>query len=627
MTLSALIEQVLEDRDTAVVVIGNPGDAEHAIIRVANGAFAHMIDRPVDVLLGSRLGTLRTLVSDAADWATFIAAVRNLTPLDLDLRLQVNNRETWFGLGLNFKIEPTHGQTIGIVIGRDITETRRRKMLENETQLMLASVFQRMSVAVAIVQANGAVLMANAAFQDLLGYRGADVVGLNVEALMPPDDAEAARDAFSRQLRDGVNFEMRLEAIRKDGAYLPVTWHAVLLRDWKGQRLYAITLLPDPLAGRSTSEPIGPVRASPAKAESRSVGQMQVISLAALKAGFGEAWPKIATRAMMMAEQIVKRRLDPKDTFGRAADESFVIWFDSLDAAGNGAALARIAREIRLRLLDEFGESVAAELHAVVIKVDVGPGDAQNLSAQPLPSPALLRRLNDERLKDIASATALLKDLRSGAAADERVVIDRDGNGVPITMVDFFPTMRRRITALSAPLSRNPARTAEFDLLRLDLGTPALISQRKAGKVLLPILWSTLAVPMCRQLLDGHLAKIPAHGRARLVFAVLDAPVFFDAARWTDAVAPLKRQLVDVGLMLMPTAGDAAANQEAAVRQWPLSWLVIDTTLDESVTPSNYADLVCTAQRRAVQVLVRSSSLDDSQDWRELGVTLFVDIS
>jgi hypothetical protein len=79
--------------------------------------------------------------------------------------------------------------------------------------------------------------------------------------------------------------------------------------------------------------------------------------------------------------------------------------------------------------------------------------------------------------------------------------------------------------------------------------------------------------------------------------------------------------------MLMPTAGDAAANQEAAVRQWPLSWLVIDTTLDESVTPSNYADLVCTAQRRAVQVLVRSSSLDDSQDWRELGVTLFVDIS
>ena len=60
MTLSALIEQVLEDRDTAVVVIGNPGEAEHAIIRVANGAFARMIDRPADVLVGSRLGTLRT---------------------------------------------------------------------------------------------------------------------------------------------------------------------------------------------------------------------------------------------------------------------------------------------------------------------------------------------------------------------------------------------------------------------------------------------------------------------------------------------------------------------------------------------------------------------------------------
>jgi hypothetical protein len=263
----------------------------------------------------------------------------------------------------------------------------------------------------------------------------------------------------------------------------------------------------------------------------------------------------------------------------------------------------------------------------VMIKVDVSPGEAQNLSARPVPSSELTRRLNDERLKDIACAAALLKDLRTVPVADERAVIDPDGRSSPYMMVDFFSNARRRISVLAMSLSRHPARTAEFDLLRLDLAISALVSQRQAGKVLVPILWSTLTVPMCRQGLDSRLAKIPAHGRARLVFAVLDAPQFSDAGRWTDVVAPLKRQLVDLGLMLMLTGADPETNQEAAIKLWPISLLIIDTTLDESVRPENYSELISAARRRAIEIVVRSSSSDNIQDWRELGASLFVNVS
>ena len=117
-------------------------------------------------------------------------------------------------------------------------------MLENETQRMLASVFHHLSVAVVIVRSNGKILMANLAFQEMLGYSGNALAELNVETLTSPEYTQAARGARARQLLDGASYEMRLEAIEKGGARIPIL-HSVLLKAWKGEQLRVVTVVSD----------------------------------------------------------------------------------------------------------------------------------------------------------------------------------------------------------------------------------------------------------------------------------------------------------------------------------------------------------------------------------------------
>jgi hypothetical protein len=137
--LSLLIGQVLEDRGNAVLVMADPGDGEDAVILTVNAPFERLIGKAAKLLVNSPLKTLKPVVDDPADWVTFVSGVRGLAPLHLDLRLRVNTREVWFGFGSDFKFNEFG--SFWILIGRDITESRRRTMLEHETQRMLASVF------------------------------------------------------------------------------------------------------------------------------------------------------------------------------------------------------------------------------------------------------------------------------------------------------------------------------------------------------------------------------------------------------------------------------------------------------------------------------------------------------
>jgi CheY-like chemotaxis protein len=86
-----------------------------------------------------------------------------------------------------------------------------------------------------------------------------------------------------------------------------------------------------------------------------SDGQVQVVSLAAFKAALGDKWERLATRAMMMAERILKRRLMSADVISRNGEYSFAIWFNSTNESQNETILAGAVREIRLRFLTQFG--------------------------------------------------------------------------------------------------------------------------------------------------------------------------------------------------------------------------------------------------------------------------------
>ncbi len=304
MDLSILLAEALAERGNVVLLIARPRDGEDAVIQAGNPLFARILGWPEQPVAGLRLAELRPLVERAEDWTTLIAAVRSLSALTLDLRLRVKGKEVWLGFNLTFRTDPASSDGYGILIGRDITEARERNLRETESQRLLASVFLRIGAAVAIIGSDSAILMANPACHQLLGYGPGEMTGKHVEHMIAPESAQAVQAARSRQLGGAGDYVLRIALLAKAGGRVLVTLHSTLLRDARDRQLRVATLIPD---------------AEPPGAPPMETGQMRAISLAALKAAHGKEWPLIADRAMRLSEQILKSYLGVADVLRSAA--------------------------------------------------------------------------------------------------------------------------------------------------------------------------------------------------------------------------------------------------------------------------------------------------------------------
>jgi PAS domain S-box-containing protein len=611
MDLSTLLEEALTERGNAVLLLARPRDGENAVIQAANAPFARIVDLPADHLAGMLLRELRPLVERPEDWATLVAAVRSLSALMLDLRLRVKGREVWLGFNLTFKSDAAAGDGCGILIGRDITEARERRMREGESQRLLASVFLRMGAPVAIIDSNSAILMANPACQQLLGYGPGETTGKHVDDMVAPESAEAARAARARQLDGAGDYVLPMAVVAKGGKRIPVTLHSTLLRDARDRQLRVATLIPD-------SVPHNPPHAEVPE----ETGRVREVSLAALKAAYGNEWRLIADRAMLLAEQIIKRSLGAADVFRRRNDHSYLIWFDDVNEARIATVLADATREIRQRLLDDADGVSSERAGAVSIGAEAIPYVPLDSTADSLD--AMDRDFPDnERSPPEHDPDALMQYLRTGAVASVENVTGRDGVERPIVLVDFDPSVRRCLYHLVPGLLREPDLGTGFDLMRLDLAVQALAGRPGDAKVLLPLSWAAVANPNCRQVLNRRLAQIGQSSRSRIILAVSGVPGLVTRQHWSDAVGPLRRQLSDVGLLLTHRQGELAAMQEAITSGWPLSLLVIDRTEGPPVLIDEHRSLFAAARRREISILVRTTALNDMLDWRKLGATMF----
>ena len=589
MNILTLLEGALENRGNAVLMIGRPEAAENAIIVYANTTFSMMMGQATGGLVGARLGVLEALAEDPAQWSDLMQALRRRTPHRGEMKLRIGTRTVWFGSGLTFRTDPHDGVCHGIMVGRDITEARQLATQESEMRHLLAAVFLRIAAPVTIVQANGAILMANPAFQRLLGYRADEILKLNVRELTADDFTEATKRARTKQLVDGCSYEMTIVTLSRKGERIWVKLTSVLLRDGDA-RLRVVTLLP--LSDPSTSLPETEVASKPVP----SVGEVQAVSLAAFKTAFGADWPQLAVRAMLKAEQILKRRLHSADVVSRSGDHDFVVWFESADQGHNAAVLAAAVREIRLAFLTEFGDEAAAHVSAVT-------------RGEPFADDS--KRRGDE----------LLQELRGTTGGECRPVSGRDRECHAMVMVDFDAALRRRLVVLETMQPQQAARDAEIDLLRLDLALQEIGALRGAGKVLTTIAWTTLTRPDSRRSLDARLARLGLEPRRRLMLTVTGVPPFPTAKRWTETTEPLRRQLGDLGLMLK-LADPATAPYEAIIASWPLTLIAIEAVDDDHLPPDVHFAVIAAARKRSIPVLVHAGSAD-RHDWRELGATLF----
>ncbi|MGI4793335.1 MAG: PAS domain S-box protein [Janthinobacterium lividum] len=233
----------------------------------------------------------------------------------------------------------------------DLTVARREVVRQTHSQRLLASVFMRIKTPVVVVRADGFILMANQAFQMLLGYDSKGIAGLNISALLPLDCAGAARAARAQQMLDGGCYALPMEIMSKAGSTLHVTMNSSLLRESDSKQIRVITLT-------ACSEPGQPASAV------RGANRVEVLSLDSLRQAIGSDWARVSDRGMSLAEQVVKRLLAPDDILKRGKGDSFVIWFSDSNQSQNAIVIARAMYGIRRVFMTEFGSKISARVEA-----------------------------------------------------------------------------------------------------------------------------------------------------------------------------------------------------------------------------------------------------------------------
>ena len=241
----------------------------------------------------------------------------------------------------------------------DLTEARRQAVQETESQRMLASVFMRVNAPIVVVRADGFILMVNTALQNLLSYEAKSLVGLNIDALLPPDFTELARAASAQQLHDGGTYEIETDILTKHGVRLQVLMNSAVLREANSKQFRVITLICDATSRKNLADQNKILHKPTASEAGRVVHQVKTINLMQIQAAIGrEDWQAMGSRGVKMAENAIRNMLYPGDILKQGKDNSFIIWFATDDLAQNAATLARATQEVRRIFMMEFGTKI-----------------------------------------------------------------------------------------------------------------------------------------------------------------------------------------------------------------------------------------------------------------------------
>ena len=113
---------------------------------------------------------------------------------------------------------------VGII--RDITDRKAAELAQRESELRLRSILDTVPDAIVVIDAQGAIQSFSPAAERLFGYNSAEVIGRDVNILMPTPYREAHDGYIERYLRTG---ERRIIGIgrvvtgrRRDGETFPM---------------------------------------------------------------------------------------------------------------------------------------------------------------------------------------------------------------------------------------------------------------------------------------------------------------------------------------------------------------------------------------------------------------------
>ena len=137
------------------------------------------------------------------------------------------------------------GEIQGVVLdAKDITRQQRMERELEESEERYRDLFHRAPVMYHSISPTGEILHCNKTELDTLGYAHDEYVGKQLFDFIDPGLREQTRKAFTAGIRQG-KIDTETSFLRKNGASMPVSTHAVWQKDEQGRPLFSRTIIID----------------------------------------------------------------------------------------------------------------------------------------------------------------------------------------------------------------------------------------------------------------------------------------------------------------------------------------------------------------------------------------------
>lgn len=633
---AGLILDAMDQAGNIVAVLEVADVACGLRVITANTALSRALGRGVAEIEGSPADFLAD-DADPARPARLRDALRLGEPLQETIGVQVEGRQVWIGLRLMPAGSGTSVPRRFVLLGRDITERRRRADADGAMQVLLGQAFRQAGIAMAVVETSGTIVMSNQQFHTLCGRPASAIDGRNFTRQLHLDDIPEIVVRRERQTADSQSYDMTVRLVRPDGGVVPVQLHCNLLENRTLRRLRIVTLTPVPAAAAPAAAVPGMPAPEPAPASapgfapepaSRPVvlaGGISLVGLEGVRQALGDRWPAVAQRVVASAEHVLRRHLLPDESFSRQSNGTgFVVCFSGADARRSELRAAAITREIRTRLIGEMDD---AGLAATTLALDPQP-----ITQAELAEPAgTLSGLLEQRLK--RRRGALEDQARAAlaeAAATARCLLvpatTPAGVPVPLALVDLPDTLRRSLDTAMLTLPEAEMRGFDPSLLRLDGLAEAALERGGDGRAagwIVPVDFDSLTLRHRRERCMTQLSALPAVLRQRVTPLLSQLPRSVYQARVVDALRMLKGYGRAVGIEVDDLD---ALPFDPRTRTVGLV-LVTGAALSDQLRRRRSAALAATLQRlraESIRVVARDTAGLAAADLARLGVDLVV---
>ncbi len=605
--LTRLAGNALDASDDAMAVFLR--DGEELSYVTGNAAFGRLTAWLPEAARGLGLFRLLGVASASPDGARIVAAVAAGKCVRAELACHgQTGRAYWLGLNL-MPAEAAHV----VLHGHDITKRRVAGLQQQAVQTLLARVFQVIDAAVAIIGADGRMLMANPALHTLLGQPAGTLEGTLALDHLDPNSRKAVEEALAQQNQDAKPCGVPVRLSRGSGDTIAARLHSALMVRPDQQRFRILTVTPD------ASAPDGriPDAGQPARfREFLVAGKIRLVGLEDVRVALGARWPEMAERAMQCAEHVARKRLGPSDSFSRTEDEGLMICFGGLTEDEASFRAAMIGREITQRLIGMNHDPATARVTAITAMVELSDG---KLDSAALPR-LLDERLGARRVEIEARARDTLRYAMRDTRCSLEVVSQRDGKQV--AHYAHLPlAAERRIVAAAGALPPEELGDFDVDALRLQLAMEraAEVSIEGAGlPLLVEVSFSVFDTRGRTKRLVDACGRLPPAVREQLTLILTERQDGLPEARLRDCLGRLRPYCREIGYgseqLELPPAGIGAAIMVVAASAVMSGGMLREEALFQFMPQ---------LRARGARLLVRDvPSAAMARDLREMGVDL-----